>query len=232
MKTPQGGTKPRYEIFKSVSYFSALEDERTMAAITNAAIRRTYRANQVIMIEGEPSRGFYIVESGWLKVAKYSFEGREQILKTLGPGDSFNAIGVFTDTPNPAGITALETAVVWFIPREAMLRLLDENPTLAKIIIQDLASKVTHLVELIEDLSLRSVESRLARLLLKHAENEVLSRRRWATQAEMANRIGTVPDVVNRTLRKLAEAGLIEVSRHQIQIIDRNGLKQIADIQL
>ena len=75
---------------------------------------------------------------------------------------------------------------------------------------------------------LRSVEARLARLLLEQAEGESVQRRRWATQSEMASRLGTVPDVVNRALRKLAEQGLIHVERHQIQILDQEGLQAVA----
>ena len=88
--------------------------------------------------------------------------------------------------------------------------MLDEHPALARQVVKDLAGRVMHLMRMVEDLSLRSVEARLARLLLELAEGEVIQRRRWATQAEMAARLGTVPDVVNRALRKLAAAGLIQ----------------------
>ena len=81
-----------------------------------------------------------------------------------------------------------------------------------------------HLVRLVEDLSLCSVEARLARLILQKAQGDALRRQPWATQAEMAARLGTVPDMVNRSLRKLAEAGVIRVERHQIQILDKEGL--------
>jgi Mn-dependent DtxR family transcriptional regulator len=74
------------------------------------------------------------------------------------------------------------------------------------------------------------VEARLARLLLEQAQGDSVQRRRWATQAEMAARLGTVPDVVNRALRKLSEAGLIHVERHQIQILDQEGLKKVAQV--
>ena len=228
--TPTKRFSQPHAILKSISYFSTL-DERTFEAVTRTAIRRSYGPGQVILIEGEPSAGLYVIESGWLKVFKISFEGREQVLQTLGPGDSFSAVSVFSGEPNRASVDALEQAVVWLVPRDAMLRLLDANPTLAQLVIQDLAGRVTHLIELVEDLSLRTVESRLARLLLEHASDETLERRRWATQAEMAARLGTVPDVLNRALRKLAEQGLIQVARHQIQIINREGLEKVAQIR-
>mgnify|MGYP000856244364 FL=1 len=81
-----------------------------------------------------------------------------------------------------------------------------------------------------EDLSLRTVTARLARLLIENASDDVILRRRWATQAEMASRMGTVPDVLNRALRSLAAEGLIEVDRQKIRICDRPGLKARASL--
>ena len=222
-----GFSQKAHDILKAVSYFAKLDDV-TLTSMEQAAIRRVYDAEQVILIEGEPCVGLYIVESGWLKVIKIGLDGREQVLQTLKPGDVFNAISVFTDAPNQATVAALETSAVWMVRREVLLNLLEEHPPLARQVIQELAGKVQSLIRLVEDLSLRSVEARLARLLLEQAEGESVQRRRWATQAEMASRLGTVPDVVNRALRKLSDGGLIRVERHQIQILDKEGLKTVA----
>lgn len=222
-----GFPQKAHDILKVVSYFAKLDDV-TLASMERAAIRRVYDAEQVILIEGEPCVGLYIVESGWLKAVKIGLDGREQVLQTLKPGDVFNGISVFTDAPNQATVAALETSAVWMVRREVLLKLLEQHPSLARQVIQELAGKVQYLIRLVEDLSLRSVEARLARLLLEQAEGDSVERRRWATQAEMASRLGTVPDVVNRALRKLSDGGLIHVERHQIQILDKEGLKTVA----
>lgn len=222
-----GFSQKAHDILKAVSYFAKL-DAAALASVEQAAIRRVYEPEQVILIEGEPCAGLYIVESGWLKAVKIGMEGREQVLQTLGPGEVFNAISVFTDAPNQATVAALEASVVWMVRREALLKLLDDHPALARQVVKDFAGRVMHLIRMVEDLALRSVEARLARLLLEQAEGESVQRRRWATQAEMASRLGTVPDVLNRALRKLAEGGMIHVERHQIQILDKEGLKTIA----
>jgi len=216
-------------LLKAISYFSGL-DAAALRAAAQSAIRRVYDAGQVVILEGEPCTGLYIVESGWLKAVKIGMDGREQVLQTLGPGEVFNAISVFTDVPNQATVTALETSRVRVVQREILLNMIDTQPALARQVVQDLAGRVIHLVRLVEDLSLRSVEARLARLLLEQAEGETIPRQRWATQAEMAARLGTVPDVVSRTLRKLAEMGIIKVERHQIQILDKDGLLSIAQV--
>jgi CRP-like cAMP-binding protein len=222
-----GFSEKAKSILKTVSYFSELDDS-ALASVERAAIRRAYDPEQVILIEGEPCSGLYIVESGWLKAVKIGLEGREQVLQTLGPGEVFNAISVFTDVPNQATVAALEASVVWMVQRETLLRLLDEQPVLARQVVKDFAGRVMHLIHMVEDLALRSVEARLARLLLEQADGESVQRRRWATQAEMSSRLGTVPDVLNRALRKLAEKEMIRVERHQIQILDKEGLKTIA----
>jgi CRP-like cAMP-binding protein len=216
-------------LLKVVSYFSDLDDT-ALNLVARSAIRRILDAGQVLLIEGEPCAGLYIVENGWLKAVKIGLDGREQVLQMLRAGEAFNAISVFTDAPNQATVSALEASVVWLVPRNILLKMMDEHPALARHVVKDLAGRVMHLVRLVEDLSLRSVEARLARLLLEQAEGASVQRRRWATQAEMASRLGTVPDVVNRALRKLAEDGMIHVERHQIQILDKDGLKAVAQM--
>jgi CRP/FNR family transcriptional regulator len=125
---------------------------------------------------------------------------------------------------------ALKWGTVWVIHREAIIQLLDRHPRLARGVVENLARRALHLASVAEDLSLRTVEARLAHLLLERADEGTVRRRRWATQAEMAARLGTVLDVLNRVLQQLANEELIEVERHQIRIVDRVGLKAKAVI--
>jgi CRP-like cAMP-binding protein len=212
------------EAISTVSYFQQL-DGPSQKAVAASALRREYEPGQLVLLEGEPASGLYVVQSGWLKVTKFALDGREQTLHFLGPGDAFNAVSVFTGSVNPATVTALEKSVLLIVTRDVMLRLLDAHPTMAQIVIRDLAGRVLHLIGLVEDLSLRTVEARLVRMLLEQAEGSTVKRQRWATQGEMAARLGTVPDVVNRVLRKLAEEGLVRVSRSQIELLDREALE-------
>ena len=207
----------------AIPYFAAL-DPQVLHMIARAAARRAYEESEVVFLEDEPCAGLFIVESGWLKSVKMSPKGREQILRLVGAGEAFNEISVLLNSPNLVTVVALERSVVWVIQCDTFLQLLDQHPPLARIITQNLAKRVLNLLSLVEDLSLRSVEARLARLLLEQSANKV-QRHRWATQAEMASRLGTVPDVLNRALRSLVEQELIAVERHQIKILDRKGLE-------
>ena len=200
-------------------------DAATLDAIAHAAVKREYDASQVVFLEGEPCAGLYVVQDGWLKAVKTSPNGREQVMRFVGPGEVFNEIGVLVGDANLVTVIALEAATVWIIRRDTLLRLMDEYPRLARTITQNLGKRVLHLISLVEDLSLRTVEARLARVLLEQSTEEVLQRHRWTTQTEMASRLGTVPDVLNRALRSLVEEGLIQMERHQIRILNRQRLE-------
>jgi CRP/FNR family transcriptional regulator len=201
-------------------------DPSALRRLAESASWRQYAAGEVVFLEGETAPGLYFLESGWLKIVMTSPEGREQVLLYLAPGEIFNPLGAFANRPNPATAIALEAAGVWLLSREAMGRLLRDWPDLAQRVIANMANRLVQLTTLVEDLSLRPVSGRLARLLLENATDDVLARPRWYTQAELAARLGTVPDMVGRALRRLVEQGYIAVERHQFRILDPAGLQR------
>ncbi|MBV6396897.1 MAG: hypothetical protein HFACDABA_02501 [Anaerolineales bacterium] len=113
---------------------------------------------------------------------------------------------------------------MWLLPRHALDKILLEHPQVALQIIENMADKIVGLVTLAADLSLKTVEARFAKLLLDSAEGDAIERRRWTNQTELAARLGTVPDVLSRVIRELTKAGLIEMDRQSIRILDRAGL--------
>lgn len=215
---------PAAAILSSSPYFAGLAPQ-ALEAVACSAVRRQYETGALIFLEGAPCAGLGFAETGRLKGVKISSSGREQILNIFNPGEIFNVASVFASDSNPITVIALEPSVVWFIPRDALFCLLDRYPALTRGILRILSLRVLDLVKLVEDLSLRTVEMRLARTLLERAADEVLYRESWATQTEMAARLGTVTFVLNRALRSLEEAGLITVERNKIEILDREGLK-------
>lgn len=206
-----------FPIFRGLS-------EAALAQLAGGAARREFRAKQVIFLEGETSSGLHYLAAGCVKAVKQSLEGREQILRVINPGEMFNDIGAFTDRPNPATAIALEDSILWVLPRSAIAHALRQQPEMAQHIIENMAESLTQLVNLVADLSLRSVTSRLARLLMDEAEGDVIRRPRWQTQAELAARLGTVPDVLQRAIRALQADGAIEVTRAEIRILNRAAL--------
>lgn len=208
-------------------FFGTLGDAE-MGYLGSRAKHSHFQTGEIVFGEGEPSQGLYWLQSGTLKAVKYSLSGREQILHLINPGQTFNEVGSLSTLPNPASIVALEPADVWYIPVEAIRHMIQQDPTFAQQIIDLLSERLRDSVILVEDLSLRPVIGRLSRLILDEADGDTLFRPSWYTQDELAARLGTVADVVQRSLRKLQADNLIEVERNQIRILDGDALEKLA----
>ncbi len=215
---------------KTFPFLRGLSDD-SIAGLAQSASWKVFPANAVIFWEGETENHLYYLQYGWLKVIKTGPDGREQTLRFLGAGEIFNEIGVFARRPNPATAIALEESGIWLIPRQGLEQILLTYPHTALQIMENMAQRIIELVDLTADLSLRTVEARLAKLLLEQGNADVIERRHWSTQAEMAAHLGTVPDVLQRVLRQFTKAGLIEVDKQYIRILDRAELTKRAMLE-
>ena len=222
--------KDALQALRKISYFAEI-DEALQRQLAQHAKRLKIDTGHVVLLEGDVSEAIYVVESGWLKSSKSSLNGREHVIKFIGTGETFNELSVLTDAENQTTVTALEPSTLFVLHQSDILSVLDKNPELSHTIIRRLASSVQFLLSMVEDLSLRSIDARLARYLVEQAsENNTLHRPKWATQAELANHLGTVPNVLNRSLRNLEQEQLIKVERHQIEILDLSALIERASL--
>jgi CRP-like cAMP-binding protein len=214
-------------IVRTLPFFDALKDE-SIERLLESAVRKEFLAEEIVIFEDDPPSGFYVVEMGWLKSTKLSLDGQEQILDIFGPKQMLNAINIFSDNLRIATVTALEPSVLWFFPGNTLLSVMKGNPDIANSIIRMMVNRIQFLVNKVEDMALRTVDSRLANYLVTHHQDELIERRRWATQAYMAAQIGTTTDVINRHFRNFEQEGLIQISRRQIKLIDLPKLKILA----
>jgi CRP/FNR family cyclic AMP-dependent transcriptional regulator len=214
------------EVMRSVPYFAHL-DSAAMEAVAGKATRRRYSRGELIFLEGDPCDGLHVIQEGRIKLYKVSLEGREQIVRLPGPGEFFNEVAVFDRGSNPVSATAALDTTVWVVDCRAMVDLVATHPALAAAIIENLASRSRHLLSLVEDLSLRTVSARLAKLLLARARREAEAPQPM-TQQEMAAQLGTVREMVGRVLRTFEDEDLIRFDRHRLIILDREGLEREA----
>lgn len=213
---------------KEIRFFANL-DKDDLAILASHTKQIHLEAEQTLFTEGEQGEGLYWLQSGWLKAVKYSSSGREQTLHFIEAKNTFNEVGAFTKTPNVATLICLEPSEILLIPKQTLQTIIRNNPDFAQHIIEIMAQRLQHLVTLVEDLSLRSVTNRLARLIVEGQENHVLQRPKWYTQNELAARLGTVTDVIQRSLRELEAKNLIKVERDKIHILDLEVLENLAE---
>jgi len=223
----RGRQKDVAEELGGFSFFQGLDDS-ALAEVSKLAQRRSYAPGEIIVLEGEPCTTVHFIVQGRVKVNKVSLEGREQVMIRLGPGDAFCLVPAFDGGPNPATVQASTEVTLLAFRKEDFLEIVRRHREVAVAVLGHLSAKLRHFVGLVEDLSLRTVEARLARLLLRLATEEVVHRR--MTQQEMAAELGTVREVVGRALRALEDEGIIRFDRHRIVIVDRAALEAKAAV--
>ncbi|MFN2137799.1 MAG: Crp/Fnr family transcriptional regulator [Candidatus Promineifilaceae bacterium] len=202
---------------------AGLSDD-ALACVADVALVRTYEPGETIIFEGDSCQAAYFVADGQVRVYRLSAAGREQVLARLGPGQAFNTVPPFqSNGVNHATVEALTAVTAYAVSSNDLRRLVSRSPELALAILQDFAGRLDHLTNLVEDLSLRTVRGRLARFLLEHVNEKGITRR-W-TQDEIAAHLGTVRDMVGRTLRAFVDAGLVRLDRQRIVLLDRAGLE-------
>ncbi len=183
---------------------------------------------EVLFLEGDPGHGIYFMKEGRVRVFKTSAEGKEQVLRIMGPGDSFNDVPAFDEGPNPASAQAMEPSVVCLLRTQDMIELMQRYPALALGVIRVFASRLRHLTTLVEDLSFRHVTSRLAKVLLMQVEEAGKGRSLHLTQQDLASMVGTAREVVVRSLRSMESQGILKRERHRLVVLDKEALWRLA----
>jgi CRP/FNR family transcriptional regulator len=202
-------------------------DQQTRHLLAEHMHRHTYQADQVLVLAGEPTKAIYLVTKGEVRIQRSSPEGREYVLHSLGPGQCFNLSSALDGGYNLATVTALTNAEVYAIPVDIFGQTVREHPELAMALLGHLAGRVRRLSDAVEDLALYTVRTRLARCLLSPTNGDAPSAKYW-TQGELAAHIGSVRDVVGRTLRTFSREGLIRRERGRVVVLDPAGLRREA----
>ena len=216
------------EMLRQIPLFATLsvEDLVHVAAMT---VVRHYDRGDLILLEGDLGGALHYVRSGLVKVFKTSVGGKEQVLRMIASGHTFNDVPALDGGPNPASAAAMEPSVVYVIRRAELRHLIITRPEVAEAVVQTLASALRHLVALVEDLSLRHVTARVAKILLdqeasSHEEQHVYH----LTQQEMAALAGSAREVVGRALKELETAGAIEMRQGRAVVLSSERLSLLA----
>lgn len=188
---------------------------------------KTLIRSEVILTEGGEADAMYFVVEGVLKLYKTSTEGKEQIVSLMRPGDFFNEVPLLDGGAAPANVEALSGALLYGIQKTNLGIIIRRYPVITVNLLTMLAKRIRYLISLVEDLSFRSVSSRVAKILLENAPGAAAGAR--LTQRDMAAMAGTAREVVSRSLKYLEELGLIEMRHHQIVIRNSQGLKRLVE---
>jgi CRP/FNR family transcriptional regulator, dissimilatory nitrate respiration regulator len=201
------------------------------ARIKSITIQLKFNKGQIIFTEGDAGNGFYIVETGKIKVFKLSFEGKEHILHIYGPGHTFGEVPVFGGKNFPASSMALEQSTIIFLERQKFVALISQTPQLGMNMLADLSRRLRDFTIQIENLSLKEVPARLASyiLTLTKEQNNPKQVVLPISKVQLSNLIGTTPETISRILKKMTDSLLIESKSKNIIIKDSDELSELSE---
>lgn len=213
--------------FLQVSPLFAGFDDCVLEKISRMMSYRTAPKHEIIWLEQEPAKTVYFVAEGLIKLFKTSPGGKEQILKLVQPGDCFGHAGVFNGGSHSESAQVVVPAELYGISSSDLKLLLVEHQQLALNTIKAITTEMHHYISLVEDLSLRCVSGRLARMLISNNINGSCDTSMVLTRADMAAMTGTVREVIGKSLKALEDKGVISYDRRKIVIRDMQALKTI-----
>ncbi len=203
-------------------------------AIADIAVVKSLEKGEYLFNEGDPSRGFYVVQKGAINAHRVNAAGKEQVIHIFRAGESFAEAALATTKGYPADARAVEPSQVLLVQKDGFLALLRRQPELALRMLGSMSSHLRVLVGQLEDLTLKDVETRLANWLLKRCPDPASVRpvtiELKTTKRVLAAELGTVSETFSRTLAKFREQKLLAVKGKTFIVLSpaqlRNLLRQ------
>jgi CRP/FNR family transcriptional regulator len=221
------------EAIAAIPWFVGLTPDQ-IQSLARIAGEQNFRRDEIIFSEGDDSSGLYVVRDGRVKIFKLSPEGKEQILHVFDSGEVFGEVAVFTGRKFPAYAQAMTPTTTLFFPRPMLIDVIRRNPEVGLSMLAVLSLRLRRFANLIEDLSLKEVPSRLAAYLLYlSSKNQgALEFDLDITKTQLASFLGTIPETLSRILARLAKGEFIEVSGRRVVLKDMDALKDLAEAQI
>jgi CRP/FNR family transcriptional regulator, dissimilatory nitrate respiration regulator len=219
---PEFNLTPVIRTLKSTRLFAdvPMEDLERIAAIS---VQKRLTKSEHLFRQGGDVHGFYIVQQGAIKEYSVNPAGKEQVLRVFRPPDSFAEETLFSGFGYPANACATERTSVLLVQKNEFICLLRRRPELAMGMFRSLNRHFCGLVDLLDDLTLKDVSTRLGNWLLKHCpapeSTEPCSIRLPATKRLLASELGTMAETFSRTLAKFRQDNLLVVHGDTVTLL-------------
>ena len=192
-----------------------------ITAVASFLIPKQFAKGEYLFHHGDQSLGFYIVQKGSINVHRTSASGKEQVIHVFRPIESF-AEASLPDGRYPVDARAIESSTVLFVPKNDFVELVRRRPELALRMFASMSQHLRVLVGLLEDLTLKDIETRLANWLLNQCPRPVTSSaveiKLDRTKRVLAAEMGITSETLSRTLGKFRDRKLLRVKGNAITI--------------
>lgn len=191
------------------------------------------KKGESLFSEGKTIGGIYCLKNGKCKLSRLNGNGKEQIVRFIKSGDLIGYRSLFNDEPVTLTVSALEDVDACFIPRSEIMQLIRSNHDFALGMLEEVCHVLKTSNDSLAKMAQKSVKERLADTLLQLEEtfgvnkyNEINLK---LSREEIASYIGTATESAIRLISDFKKKGLIAVNGKLIAILDKEGLKHIAE---
>lgn len=220
---------------QKVSIFSSLSSDE-LKQITDLITHKTFSKGQVIFSEGDPFNQLYIINSGSIKVFKYTKDGKEQILYILNEGEFLGDLSLLKKGVLQFNAVALEDVKLCIIYKSDFDNIIKNNPTISLKVLEYAYDRITELENLVQTLTTKDIESRLATLLINLSKNFGTKTNKGIdihlpmSREDMANFIGVTRETISRKLSYFQSESIIEIIGNKtIRIISLDELQNFTE---
>jgi len=184
--------------------------QHLLDAIAPRGKTRTFPAQAILINEGDTTDSLYILLSGRVKIYASSDDGRELVLAEHGPGEYFGELSIDGEKRS-ASIKAMEACSCRVVQGSELRQFLADHPDFAMHLTRKLIRMVRRLTEQVRSLALQDVYGRMVRVLTELSEpvGEERLLRHKLTQQDIADRVGSSREMVNRVMKELTAGGYV-----------------------
>jgi len=205
--------------------------ETEKRALIQGAHRRRFARGEVVFHEGDPGESMHLLVKGRVAVRLTTVLGDRALLRIIDTGGWFGELSVISPDARSATIIALEPCETLVVTREKTQEIRHRIPEFDAMLVEALVGELRRLSNALLEAMYTPVDRRLARRLFELSglyANGDASVSIPLTQDEIAQMVGTTRPTVNHHLRAFAAAGLVNIRRGAIDILDAVGLERLA----
>lgn len=208
-----------------VPIFSNLTKDE-MFEIALITSEETLDKGETIYMAGSKHDSLYVIHKGRVKVTRINEAGKEQIIRVLGPGEFMGELSLFTKELTKDSAIALEKTIMCKIDSQDIKGIMARLPSIAVKILEELSKRLQSAESLVENISLLSVEKRIAKSILEEANGDMVDLK--MTKGDWASYLGMSGESLSRKLSTFQEMGIIKLEGHKkIHILSRDQLENI-----
>jgi CRP/FNR family transcriptional regulator len=198
--------------------------------LVEMARKLTLSAGTLVFRQDDPCPGIYCVGSGAVRIYRLGAAGKEHTLHLAGPGQTFAEVAVIGEFACPAYAEVTQAAQCALLPAASILGMLREEHAFCLELLVGMSHWVRRLTGMLEDITLRDADGRVARHLLQAKVDSRGTVGLAGLKKHVASQLNLTSETFSRVLRKLADAEAVEiVDGKRLRILDAKALQVLSE---